>query len=233
MSTKPEEWWPIELSWGNDEETEIPKNIRKQLNELPDFHPDLDEHDVKRRHCKIWIVVEDIGMSGSSIAKSLRSNSVKHWAVVCLFANRFFQYELENSSKKLAGGQIIPRMKSQYDTDGTSDKKAEEDDIPKEAEIGSIVTSPRKIWELVCNHEMNFKEYNAGMYNCQNWAMELLKGISEGQKEDSRACKDLVKAAKEAKFTTCRESPYKNTVRTVAWSSGFSKRLHTSLLGKK
>ena len=45
--------------------------------------------------------------------------------------------------------------------------------------LGKTTTSPRRIYELAKDHEMNGQSYHATHHNCQKWALELLKKVDE------------------------------------------------------
>ena len=146
--------------------------------------------------------------------KKTETKLFRHWFVVCSFGNRLIRYELTNPSGALKGGEIFPNWSEDFGdlrheldnpTKATINMKTrrarteEEVERPRRAEgaeIGTIVTSPRKVFELVCNHEMNFKRYQAVNNNCQNWVMKLLEAMSP----------DLRKSAEEAEYRTLEDS---------------------------
>ena len=234
MSTEKEEWWDYDTSWGADkiEPDKLAENLRKKVENRKDF---VEEMDCTRRHCKVRIIAQDTeDKIVSQMAQMTASKSLQHWAVVCKFKGRNpFKFELENTAGGLVGGIIIP---SQTELKSLEDVLSPPDSVDVEmvdrhiemAEIGSIVMSPRKVWELVYTHEMNLQSYNAGGYNCQDWALKLLKAMSLNQTPDPRSCSDLVKAAKQANFKPVSEWPLGFLVKGSALSVGLSKHYSPS-----
>ena len=233
MSTRDEAWWEVDLSWGSDEmqKLDLPEEVLlEKLKNGEDSNLQFNtEFDVARRHCKVRIITSDIdNLSGSAvgIGRITRSKIFQHWAVVCEFkGGRTIMFELVNPSGEMVGGTILPRqliLQSLDDILFPPDVAEKGIRPPEWAEIGSIVTSPRKVWELVYNHKMNFKKYNAGKQNCQNWAMELLEGMSKSQKPDPRSCLDLVKADKKANLVPVGQRSVAPLVHSAVWSKGMS-----------
>ena len=221
--------------WDFDKCQPIAENFLRQFREI-DKDKQVEEYDLARRNCKVWMITQDIGMYGAALGKATGSESLKHWVVVCDFGNRKIKYELNNPSGKFRGGKIFP---SWYEGIGNQDeilpswcyemadetaaeevKKPQKPKEPNVAEIGTIVTSPRKVLELVCNHEMNFNTYNAVDYNCQHWAMKLLKAMSEGQDQDLQKT-----AQEEGRFKPVSESDLRWPVQSLVKSSTFSQNL--------
>ena len=198
---------------------DVPQPIPEKLAKLDHFK----EFDKTRRDCKVWIFSQPI-QNLPNIPKCMKKTETKlfrHWFVVCSFGNRLIRYELTNPSGALKGGEIFPNWSEDFGdlrheldnpTKATINMKArrtrrtypdeiieEEIERPRRAEgaeIGTIVTSPRKVFELVCNYEMNFKRYQAVNNNCQNWVMKLLEAMSP----------DLRKSAEEAEYRTLEDS---------------------------
>ena len=205
-----------------ESEEDIPQPIPDRLAKIEHFK----EFDKSRRQCKVWIFSQPIqNLPIPPIPKIMKKSETKllrHWFVVCSFGNRLIRYELTNPSGALKGGEIFPNWSEDFGdlrheldnptkatinvktrrarrSNGLDEMTDEEVGRPRGAEgaeIGTIVTSPRKVFELVCNHEMNFKRYQAVSNNCQNWVMKLLETMSP----------ELRKSAEEAKFTTLEDS---------------------------
>ena len=173
--------------WDSDQPQRIPVDLQEKLNGVKNFQ---EEFDTTRRECKVWVFTMPIKLMKPMESTTLRC--LRHWFVVCDFHNRAFRCELDNPSAALAGGEIHPRWSI---FTGFMQGCNDLDDI-EGAFIETITTSPRKVYELVCHHQMNFKTYQAVHQNCQNWVMKLLQSMPG----------NLCDATKAAKFKPLGES---------------------------
>ena len=148
------------------------------------------ETDTKIRLCQVYLHMEPPNQQCAKIPGHLVSDSLRHWSILCVFDNRKIKYDLYNSGLGLSNGEIWPKWK-----DMKAVKKSPE---TKCIFLGNMITSPRKIYELASQHEMNGGTFHATKQNCQLWALHLLKLIDWKLNIIARLLK--AKPLKERKF---------------------------------
>ena len=129
-----------------------------------------EETDTKVRLCQIYLQMEPPNQQCAKIPSYLVSDSLRHWSILCVFNNRKIKYDLYNAGLGLRNGEIWPKWKDMKETS----KKSHE---TKCIFLGTIITSPHKIYELASQHEMNGGTFHATKQNCQLWALHLIKSI--------------------------------------------------------
>ena len=217
--------------WNFDTHQPIAENMLAKLRNLGNWknlghrlaYFNLLEYDTVLRECKVYITTRDLQMPGARLATLMNSKSLQHWAVVCRFDNRTLTCELRNPLGELEGGVIVPSWENVFEDNLDWRNKMLELGV---AEIGKIVTSPRKIFELVCNHEMNFERYDAEKCNCQHWVMQLLTAMSEGEDQD------LFRSAQEAEFVPVTETWFRGPVEGLKKIKDFCLRMRYVILCK-
>ena len=217
-----------ETGWHFDQVHPISNDLQEKLSTLQNFN---GEYDQTRRNCEVWIFTVPIKMLKAMKKTNLRC--FRHWFVVCDFGNRAVRCELDNPSAALAGGEIQPRW-SIFTFNESSEFGNEEDMANIEgALLGSITTSPRKLYELVCTHEMNFKKYHAVDNNCHKWVMELFRSLPGNMQEAAKTAKlvplgetNLFLRSSARKFVKCAMSSQQSTEASRA--SKRSKRITRS-----